>query len=321
VKDVDVRPVCVIGLGLIGGSVLRAAARAGRPVFGAAAEPVDDPRVEPTVAAALARAAREDALVVVAVPLPAVDEVLREVAAHAPECLLTDVVSVKEPVAAAVARRLPSARYAGGHPMAGRAVSGWAAGSADLFDGAAWVVTTDEDTSEEAWRAAVRLALDCGAQVVPTTAREHDAAVARISHLPHILAAVLAATGAEGGSLALSLAAGSFTDGTRVMGSRPELVLAMCEGNRGHLLEAVDEALGRLGAARGALASTGGLAATVRAGHEGRQALADLRAADHEEIPIDLEDPEAFEALRDLGTAGGRILRLEGGTAIGAMPA
>ncbi|HEX6352061.1 prephenate dehydrogenase [Actinophytocola sp.] len=317
----SVRPLCVIGLGLIGGSVLRAAARAGWDVFGASDATVADPRVEPSVAAALERAAREDALVVLAVPLPAVDEVLRLVATHAPDCLLTDVVSVKEPVADAVSRRLPNARYAGGHPMAGRSASGWDAGSADLFDGAAWVVTTEEETSPKAWRAAVELALACGAQVVPTTAREHDAAVARISHLPHLLAAVLAATGADGGSLALSLAAGSFTDGTRVMGTRPELVLAMCEGNRGPLLDAVDDALGRLGAARGSLASTGGLAATVRAGHEARQAWADLRDADHEEIPIDLTDPEAFETLRDLGTAGGRVLRLEDDTAIGALPA
>jgi len=315
------RPVCVIGLGLIGGSVLRAAARAGREVFGASDVAVADPRVEPTVAAALARAEREDALIVVAVPLPAVDEVLRLVAVHAPSCLLTDVVSVKEPVADAVARRLPAARYAGGHPMAGRSQSGWDAGSSDLFDGAAWVVTTEEDGSPEAWRAAAALALDCGAHVVPTTAREHDAAVARISHLPHVLAAVLAATGAEGGSLALSLAAGSFRDGTRVMATRPELVLAMCEGNRGPLLEAVDEALGRLGAARGSLASTGGLAATIRAGHEGRLALEDLRDAGSEEIPIDLTDPEAFETLRDLGTAGGRVLRLDGDVVTGALPA
>lgn len=317
----SVRPVCVIGLGLIGGSVLRAAARAGREVFGAADAPVADPRVEPTVVDALRRAAREDALIVVAVPLPAVDEVLRLIEEHAPSCLLTDVVSVKQPVLAAVARRLPSARYAGGHPMAGKSSSGWDAGAEDLFDGAAWVVTTEEDTPPDAWREAVSLALDCGAQVVPTTAREHDAAVARISHLPHLMAAVLAATGAEGGSLSLALAAGSFSDGTRVMGTRPELVLAMCEGNREALLDAVDEALGRLGAARGSLASTGGLAVTVRAGHEARQALEDLRAADREEIPIDLTDPEAFETLRDLGTAGGRVLRLDGDTATGALPA
>jgi prephenate dehydrogenase len=311
----------VIGLGLIGGSVLRAAARAGRDVFGASDVEVADQRVEPSVAAALKRAAREDALIVLAVPLPAVDEVLRLVAEYAPSCLLTDVVSVKGPVLEAVARRLPDARFAGGHPMAGKSQSGWGASADDLFDGAAWVVTTEEDTPLDAWRAAVELALDCGAQVVPTTAREHDAAVARISHLPHLMAAVLAATGADGGSLALSLAAGSFGDGTRVMGSRPELVLAMCEGNRPALLDAVDDALGRLGAARGSLASTGGLAATVRAGHEARQALEDLRNADAEEIPIDLTDPEAFESLRDLGTAGGRVLRLDGETAIGALPA
>lgn len=320
-KDGHVRPVCVLGLGLIGGSVLKAATRAGRDAFGATLEPVSDPRIEPTMTAALERAAATDALIVVAVPLPAVEDVLREVAARAPDCLLTDVVSVKQPVADAVARRLPNTRYAGGHPMAGKSESGWAAATETLFDGAAWVVTTDEDTPQDAWRAAVELALDCGAQVVPTTTREHDAAVARISHLPHILAAVLASTGADGGSLALSLAAGSFRDGTRVMTTRPELVLAMCEGNRGPLLEAVDEALGRLGAARGALASTGGLAATVRAGHDGRQALEDLRNADQEEIPIDLTDPEAFETLRDLGTAGGRVLRLEDDTAIGALPA
>jgi prephenate dehydrogenase len=311
----------VLGLGLIGGSVLKAATRAGWDAFGASLEPVSDPRVEPTVTAARERAARSDALVVVAVPLPAVADVLREVAAHAPDCLLTDVVSVKQPVADAVAKRLPNARYAGGHPMAGKSASGWEAAEETLFDGAAWVVATDEDVPRDAWRAAAELALACGAEVVPTTTREHDAAVARISHLPHILAAVLASTGADGGSLALSLAAGSFRDGTRVMTTRPELVLAMCEGNRGQLLEAVDEALGRLGAARGALASTGGLAATVRAGHEGRQALEDLRAADREEFPIDLTDPEAFETLRDLGTAGGRLLRLEGDTAIGALPA
>jgi prephenate dehydrogenase len=94
----------------------------------------------------------------------------------------------------------------------------------------------------------------------------------------------------------------------------------MCEGNRAPLLEAVDDALGRLGAARGSLASTGGLAATIRAGHEGRQALDDLRAAGAEEIPIDLTDPEAFETLRDLGTAGGRLTRLEGDMATGTLP-
>lgn len=317
-----VRPVCVIGLGLIGGSVLRAAARAGRTVFGADPDvSAADFRVESTVEDALTAAAASDALVVLAVPLTAVDDVLRSIAELAPSCLLTDVVSVKVPVAASVARRAPEARYAGGHPMAGSAESGWAAGSATLFDGAAWVVAVDEDTDPTAWREAAALALDCGAYVVPVTAGEHDAAVARISHLPHVLAAVLAATGADGGPLALALAAGSFTDGTRVAGTRAELVLAMCEGNRGPLLAAVDDALGRLGAARGALASTGGLAATIRAGNAGRAALEAQQTGDRAEVRIDLTAPDAFDSLCDLGTSGGRILRLKNDTAIGELPA
>ena len=101
--------------------------------------------------------------------------------------------------------------------------------------------------------------------------------------------------------LALSLAAGSFADGTRVAGTRPELVLAMCEGNRDALLAAVDDALGRLGAMRGALASTGGLAATVRAGHAAASA-GRRRAARRRAGPA--ERPGPAGKLRDIGRAG-----------------
>src|SRR2546429_795668 len=126
-----VRPVCVIGLGLIGGSVLRAAHAAGRPVWGftAASSDVDAAAADGfdlagSVDDALARAAEEDAIVVIAVPLPAVDDVLGRVAAVAPECLLTDVVSVKGPVVSSVRRVAPAARYAGGASLAGVAGPG-----------------------------------------------------------------------------------------------------------------------------------------------------------------------------------------------------
>lgn len=308
------RAVCVIGLGLIGGSLLRAAVRAGRPAWGASAPGVDVAEaraagfdVTPSVDAALGRAARDDALVVLAVPLPAVDGVLERANEIVPGCRLTDVVSVKAPVAESVARIAPRARYVGGHPMAGATLSGWAAGDAALFDGTAWVVAADEGLDLEVWADVAELALAAGAAVVPAAIDEHDAAVARISHLPHVLAAVLASTGAAGGPLALSLAAGSFRDGTRVAGSDPTLVTAMCEGNRGALLTAVDDALGRLGAARGSLASTGGLAATIHPGHEGRAAL-DRHAAP--EAVADLTVPDALARLRELGRAGGRVVGL-----------
>lgn len=311
--------LCVIGLGLIGGSVLRAADSAGWTVWGATTSPDDHAgataggfATESTVDDALQRAAAQDALVLLAVPLPAVDDVLARLARHAPSCRLTDVVGVKEPVAGAVHRHAPGARYVGGHPMTGSSESGWSAGSAELLAGASWVLAADDRADRQVWADVARLALDCGASVVPATAADHDAAVARVSHLPHVLAAVLASVGADGGPLALALGAGSFTDGTRVAGSRPELVRAMCEGNRAALVDALDDALGRLGAARGSLASTGSLESTVRAGHLARRAFDASRGGDGGTLQVDLAAHTAFERLREIGRAGGRVTGLHG---------
>lgn len=314
------RTLCVVGLGLIGGSLLRAADAAGWKVRGCTRSASTAAQVAQagfdvttSIEELLAPAAGTEALVVLAVPLPAVAGVLQAVARHAPRCRLSDVVSVKQPVAAAVARHAPHARYVGGHPMAGGSTSGWAAGSPQLFRAATWVVGSDDGTDPQVWAQVTRLALDCGAHVVPASAADHDAAVARISHLPHVLAAVLASVGAGGGPLALALGAGSFRDGTRVAGSAPELVRAMCEGNRQALLEALDDALGRLGAARGSLASTGALEATISAGHQARRAFeAAHDGTTRSTRRVNLSTTGAFAHLRQLGQAGGRVVALHG---------
>ncbi|MGW4398378.1 prephenate dehydrogenase [Amycolatopsis nivea] len=320
------RDVCVIGLGLIGGSLLRAAAASGRTVWGTTVSEVDADAasrggydVTTDAEAALQRAAAADAIVVIAVPLPAVENLLRQVAQHASHCILTDVVSVKGPMLDAVRRRAPYTRYVGGHPMAGTSHSGWLAGDTMLFRDAAWVVGVEEETDLTAWAEVTRLVLDVGAHAVPLPADSHDETVARISHLPHLFAAILAAVGAQGGPLAMSLAAGSFRDGTRVAGSSPDLVRAMTEGNRDALLPIVDDALGRLGAARGSLASTGGLAATINAGHEGALALEAARDAALSGVRIDLTAADAREGLVALGERGGRITGLDGAVALGEV--
>ncbi|GAA4882144.1 prephenate dehydrogenase [Pseudonocardia benzenivorans] len=304
------RALCVVGTGLIGGSLLRAADKAGRTAWGTSASEgtaeqarADGFDVTTDLDAALRRAAQADALVVLATPLPVLPEVLRRVDAVAPTVRLTDAVSVKVAVADDVARYAPRARYVGGHPMAGTAESGWTAASAGLFTGAAWVVMADDGLDLEVWADVAELAWACGSHVVPAAADEHDLAVARISHLPHLLAAVLAAVGAgePDDDLPLALSAGSFADGTRVAGTRPELVLAMCEGNRDALLAAVDEALGRLGAMRGALASTGGLAATVQAGYLARQRWAATRDPLTQRVSL---RPGVLAELRELGRRG-----------------
>ncbi|KAA9165036.1 prephenate dehydrogenase [Amycolatopsis acidicola] len=316
----------MIGLGLIGGSLLRAAAAVGREVWGAteseadaAAAAADGFDTTTDLGSALRKAAERDAMVVLAVPLTALDEVVRKVGQHAPNCLLTDVTSVKSAVRASVLAFAPETRFVGGHPMAGTAESGWRAGNSALFGGAAWVVCVEDDTDLDAWAEVARLALDVGAHVVPLGSEAHDEAVARISHLPHLLAAVLATVGAQGGPLAMALAAGSYTDGTRVAGTRPELVRAMTEGNRDALLPVLDEALGRLGAMRGSLASTGGLAATITAGHEGMQAFAQAREATPAGVRVNLDAPDARDGLRGLGERGGRITSIADDTAIGEV--
>lgn len=316
----------MIGLGLIGGSLLRAASAAGRTVWGATASAADAVAAagegfdaSTDVAAALRHAAEADALVVLAVPLTEVEDVLREVRECAPGCPLTDVTSVKSPVLAAVRAHAPGARFVGGHPMTGTTESGWDAGNASLFQGVAWVVCVEEDTDLAAWTEVARLALDIGAHVVPLPAAAHDEAAARISHLPHLLAAVLATVGAQGGPTALALAAGSYTDGTRVAGTRPELVRAMTEGNREALLPVLDEALGRLGAMRGSLASTGGLSATITAGNEAAHEFARFRAATPAGVRVKLSAPDARDGLCAVGERGGRITAITDGIATGEV--
>ncbi|MGW6424149.1 prephenate dehydrogenase [Nocardia sp. NPDC055053] len=272
-------PVCVLGTGLIGGSLLRAAVATGYEAFGynrsntgAEAARRDGFDVSGELSAVLRRAADTDALLVLAVPMPAVGTILAEIAAIAPRCPLTDVVSIKGPVADAVRKHRLEANYAGGHPMAGTAESGWAATDPELFRGAVWAVGVDEGTRVEPWTRVVRLALDCGSVVVPVVADEHDQAVARISHLPHVLAEALAAAGAAGGALSLGLAAGSFRDGTRVAGTAPDLVRAICEPNAAALGQVLDETIAALVTARDTLRADGTLGDVVEAGYRGRTA-------------------------------------------------
>ncbi|MET9216784.1 MULTISPECIES: prephenate dehydrogenase [unclassified Nocardia] len=271
--------VCVLGTGLIGGSLLRAAVAAGYPAFGynrsdsgAQAARRDGFDVSTDLSAVLRRAAAENALLVVAVPMPAVEQLLAEIAALAPDCPVTDVVSIKRPVADAVRKHGLEANFVGGHPMAGTSESGWAATDPDLFRDAVWAVGVDEGTRAEPWTRVTRLALDCGSVVVPVVADEHDQAVARISHLPHVLAEALAAAGADGGALALGLAAGSFRDGTRVAGTAPDLVRAICEPNAAALGQVLDETIAALVTARDALWADGTLGEVVEAGYRGRTA-------------------------------------------------
>ena len=281
----DRRPLCILGLGLIGGSLMRDAQAAGWPVFGwnRSEKTVRRARrdgydVSGDLEATLRRAEEADALLILGVPMPALSFLLDAISQHAPTCGFTDVTSVKQEVHDLVEAKGMSDRFVGGHPMAGTANSGWQATMHGLFRGAVWVVTYDNArelagaggagvaggssaisraagaaASADAyaiskrwldtWVRVVGLAEEVGASVIPAIARRHDSAVGRVSHLPHILAEALAVAGDSGGPLALSLAASSFRDGTRVAGTDPDLVRAMVENNRPAVLETLDQTI------------------------------------------------------------------------------
>jgi prephenate dehydrogenase len=247
--------VAVIGLGLIGGSALRALAGRGHRVTGFDADPATRAtartaaarvsaghrwQVAGTVRDAIAHAE----LVVLAVPLPALPGVLDELADY--DGLVTDVTSVKGPVRELAAARLRLGSFVGGHPMAGKETSGFAASDPELFAGCAWVLCLEpEETALPDWLAVAELVTSLGARVVPVTAAEHDATVAAISHVPHLLAAALALVLVDN-PLAGTLAAGSFSDGTRVAATRPELIAAMCGGNATAVHRVLHQVLGDL---------------------------------------------------------------------------
>ena len=301
----------MIGLGLIGGSVMRAAAAAGREVFGynrsvesVQAATADGFDATENLDDALRRASDERALIVLAVPVPALPLMLDHIRRTAPDCSLTDVTSVKGAVLQEVRSFGLLDRFVGGHPMAGTAHSGWEAGDARLFVGAPWVVSVDDHVDPDVWVQVSLLALDCGAVVVPARSDEHDTAAATISHLPHLLAEALAATAGEV-PLAFALAAGSFRDGTRVAATAPDLVRAMCEANADQLLPVLDQALERLHHARELLAGHQPLTDFVDQGHAARVRYDSFTRPDI--VTTVVGAPGWREELAAAGRAGGVI--------------
>lgn len=323
-SDVAMERVAVLGLGLIGGSLLlRSVTTQVTPTtVGYDADPetrrkAADRLGPAAVAPDLAAAVDGADLVVLAVPLPAVPVVLSALREIGYRGVLTDVTSVKEPVRALVATELAEARWVGGHPMAGQEASGFDVAEADLLSGCAWALCLDAETPLPDWLDVARWALTVGGQVAPLTSLEHDAAVARISHLPHLVAAALT-TGAAAepvGAAALGLGAGSFRDATRVAGTRAALTAAMCGGNAVALTAELDALVARLAAARDLLAGADPITALTEWLEPARAIRAEWPPhGEQATIPLTRDD------LLALGRAGGRLTEISADTAIAVVP-
>jgi len=211
----------VIGTGLIGTSVALAARGLGAAVWLADRDPS-----AARFAAGLGAGAELPAagppggpadLAVLAMPPEAVAPALAAAQARGLARCYTDVASVKElPLARARELGCDLATFVPGHPLAGRERSGPAAARADLFLGRPWAICPAPETSAAATAAVTALAGGCGAQPVRMLAADHDRWVALVSHIPHLVAAAMAARLELAADDALALAGPGLRDVTRI---------------------------------------------------------------------------------------------------------
>jgi prephenate dehydrogenase len=216
--------VVVIGVGLIGASIGSALTGVGWPVHLRDAKSSHARVAETLGAGTLADPPAADVdLVVVAVPPRALATVVAEALDSYPNAAVTDVGSVKAEVLSAVWEHRDVHRYVGSHPMAGTQHSGPTAARPDLFADRTWVITPHRRSDPAATALVTDLAVACGARTVTMDVDDHDAAVARVSHLPHLMSVLTAGHLTTVGEQDLALAGPGLRDVTRIAGSDPGL--------------------------------------------------------------------------------------------------
>jgi prephenate dehydrogenase len=245
--------IAVLGVGLIGGSIgLAARRRLGAEVSGfdpdgAVADKAIELQAIDVAAASPAEAAEGVDVVFCAAPVGALpDLVATALEASGPEGVVTDVGSTKREL---VSRHGDSPRFIGGHPLAGAETSGVENARDDLFDGARWFLTPTGSSGGLLYDRLQRTVADMGARPQAIDAAAHDRLMATVSHLPHVLANVLAsqaAASALGERERLPEVGPSFRDTTRVAGANPAIWADIFATNSDAVAEEIDAIVGRL---------------------------------------------------------------------------
>ena len=244
-----INKLCVMGVGLIGGSLARSLrdARYVREIVGYGRslgnlQQAMELGVIDSAAVTVGEAVRDADMIVLALPVGTMPEMLQALAPVLPEAaVVTDVGSVKSSVIAAARATLGSrfTHFVPGHPIAGTEQSGVAASLPDLFVKRRVILTPEPETDTTAvgkvhamWQAA-------GAEVATMSATEHDALLAASSHLPHLLSYALVdmLVRRDDHRAIFDCAAGGFRDFTRIAASDPVMWRDICLANRAAILD------------------------------------------------------------------------------------
>lgn len=235
---------------------------------------------DPTGATDAASPAAHPDIVVVATPPDVAARVIASALEDYPNATVTDVASVKTRLLESVRGLVTGTqldRYIGCHPMAGREKSGAIAAQSDLFTARPWVICSDEDTPADRLGEVIAMAEDTGASVLHLDPRIHDAAVAKVSHVPQIVASLVASQLRHAPLEEISLAGQGLRDVTRIAASDPGLWTQILTGNaeevRSVLVDLrteLDEVIGALELGPG---STGLLAKAIALGNEGHDRI------------------------------------------------
>ncbi len=315
--------IAVLGVGLIGGSIgLAARHRLGAEVAGYDPDPDNCRRAAElgavdracdSVAAAVAGAD----VVFCAAPVAALADLaaaaLRE---SGPAAVVSDVGSTKHSLVTAMAADADADRFIGGHPLAGAETAGVEGSRQDLFEGARWYLTPTERSQGVLFDRLHGVLAGIGARPMAIDAELHDREMAAISHLPHVLANVLAATaatsvGSEGERR--PEVGRSFRDATRVAGANPAVWADIFSSNSAAVAAEIDDVATRLREASELIAGgdRAAIAAWQQSAREDRRAMleADLTAAPLVELRVAVENRPGTvaEIALALGRAGVNI--------------
>ena len=268
--------VVILGVGLLGGS-LGLALRKKKLAAQVIGWGRDGARLRKALKAGVIQEAHTDLglavaeadLIVLCTPFDRFDSLLQDLALLAPKgCMVTDVGSVKGAVPH-WQRAAKPLRFVGSHPMAGGEKTGFEHAKADLFKGAACMVTPIAGTDKAAAAKVTALWKALGSWVQTMSPTEHDRLVAKVSHLPHAVAFGLCAALASSGSRSdFAIAGNGFWDSSRVAASDPSLWTAIFGSNRGNVVRGL----------KAVEAQLAGLRKDIQAGRR-RQVHARLRKA------------------------------------------